>query len=372
MPTVAARPRLRVGIVKMASCDGCQLTLLDLEDELLALADRFEIVEFPEASSLRSAGPYDVLLVEGSVEHARPGRGDPWSCAARPSSSSRSAPARATAASRRSATGPTTTRSGPRSTPTPSTSSRWPRPRPSSEHVKVDLELHGCPISPEQLREVLVSVAVGPAAADPRGGRLPRVQAQGRRVRDGRAGRAVPRPGDPERLRGAVPDVRARLLRLLRPARAGRTRRASPARSPLGGREGEDVSRLFSGFTGWSPPFRTVIDAYGGPPGRTPEPVAAAPPGRRKEAADARRYRRHAHRGRARHRGARVQGPVHHPRRGRGLAEPARPRRRGGGRAPEDLRGTALLRAARRRAGPGTRSSTSSPGSAASARSRTR
>jgi sulfhydrogenase subunit delta len=67
MPAGAARPRLRVGIVKMASCDGCQLTLLDLEDELLALAERFEIVEFPEASSLRSAGPYDVLLVEGSV-----------------------------------------------------------------------------------------------------------------------------------------------------------------------------------------------------------------------------------------------------------------------------------------------------------------
>ena len=59
----------------MASCDGCQLTLLDLEDELLALASRFEIVEFPEASSLRSAGPYDVLLVEGSVStRTRPPR----------------------------------------------------------------------------------------------------------------------------------------------------------------------------------------------------------------------------------------------------------------------------------------------------------
>ncbi|MCJ7712103.1 MAG: oxidoreductase, partial [Chloroflexi bacterium] len=67
MPATAARPRLRVGIAKMASCDGCQLTLLDLEDELLALAGRFEIVEFPEASSLRSAGPYDLLLVEGSI-----------------------------------------------------------------------------------------------------------------------------------------------------------------------------------------------------------------------------------------------------------------------------------------------------------------
>jgi hypothetical protein len=34
-----ARPR--VGVVKFSSCDGCQLTLLDLEDELLAGRDRY-------------------------------------------------------------------------------------------------------------------------------------------------------------------------------------------------------------------------------------------------------------------------------------------------------------------------------------------
>ena len=64
---VAASIRPRVGGVKMASCDGCQLTLLDLDDELLELAEQVDIVEFPEASSRRSEGPYDVLLVEGSV-----------------------------------------------------------------------------------------------------------------------------------------------------------------------------------------------------------------------------------------------------------------------------------------------------------------
>jgi len=64
-PMSAPRPRL--GVVKMASCDGCQLTLLDLDDELLALAEQVDIVEFSEASSRRSEGPYDILLVEGSV-----------------------------------------------------------------------------------------------------------------------------------------------------------------------------------------------------------------------------------------------------------------------------------------------------------------
>ncbi|WP_245687194.1 NADH-quinone oxidoreductase subunit B family protein [Streptacidiphilus griseoplanus] len=60
-----ARPRLAVW--KLASCDGCQLTLLDCEDELLALADRVEIAHFFEASSADAPGPYDLSLVEGSV-----------------------------------------------------------------------------------------------------------------------------------------------------------------------------------------------------------------------------------------------------------------------------------------------------------------
>ena len=60
-----ARPRLAVW--KFASCDGCQLSLLDLEDELLALTDRLEIAYFLEASSSPGDGPYDVSLVEGSV-----------------------------------------------------------------------------------------------------------------------------------------------------------------------------------------------------------------------------------------------------------------------------------------------------------------
>ncbi len=60
------RPRL--GIMKFASCDGCQLTLLDLEDQLLDLVTTFDLVEFAEASSHRSSGPYDLVLVEGSRE----------------------------------------------------------------------------------------------------------------------------------------------------------------------------------------------------------------------------------------------------------------------------------------------------------------
>ena len=59
------RPRLAVW--KFASCDGCQLTLLDCEDELLSLAGIVDIAYFLEATSRRVRGPYDLSLVEGSI-----------------------------------------------------------------------------------------------------------------------------------------------------------------------------------------------------------------------------------------------------------------------------------------------------------------
>lgn len=59
------KPKLAVW--KFSSCDGCQLSLLDCEDELLAVAGEVEIAYFPEASRAVEKGPYDLSLVEGSV-----------------------------------------------------------------------------------------------------------------------------------------------------------------------------------------------------------------------------------------------------------------------------------------------------------------
>ncbi len=60
-------PRPKLAVWKFASCDGCQLSVLDLEDDLLALAGAVEIANFREASSAVVDGPYDLSLVEGSV-----------------------------------------------------------------------------------------------------------------------------------------------------------------------------------------------------------------------------------------------------------------------------------------------------------------
>src|SRR6266550_3820081 len=59
------KPKLAVW--KFSSCDGCQLSLLDCEDELLAVAGEVEISNFVEASRAVVKGPYDLSLVEGSI-----------------------------------------------------------------------------------------------------------------------------------------------------------------------------------------------------------------------------------------------------------------------------------------------------------------
>ncbi|MBI6545844.1 MAG: oxidoreductase [Cyanobacteria bacterium NC_groundwater_1444_Ag_S-0.65um_54_12] len=60
----------KIAVWKFASCDGCQLSLLDCEDELLSLAAVIRIAYFPEATSAELAPPYDISLVEGSITTA--------------------------------------------------------------------------------------------------------------------------------------------------------------------------------------------------------------------------------------------------------------------------------------------------------------
>ena len=54
---MASDVRPKLAVYKFASCDGCQLALLSLEDELLSLAGEVEIAYFLEASSAIFPGP---------------------------------------------------------------------------------------------------------------------------------------------------------------------------------------------------------------------------------------------------------------------------------------------------------------------------
>ncbi len=268
MATIAARPRLRVGIVKMASCDGCQLTLLDLEDELLAIASRFEIVEFPEASSVRSAGPYDVLLVEGSI--STPDQ------AAEIVELRRKAKLLVTIGACASYGGIQALRNWSDHDVFRSVVYAHPEyieslatATPLSDHVKVDAELHGCPISPEQLREVLVSVAVG---------RRPQIREESVCLECKRRGtvcvmvaQAMPCLGPVTQSGcGALCPTFGRGCYGCFGPREQANAVSLAATFASDGREGTEVSRLFAGFTGWAPAYRAVVGDYGGPPGMTP------------------------------------------------------------------------------------------------------
>jgi len=64
---MAGKKKPKLAVWKFASCDGCQLSLLDCEDELLTVAEHIDIASFPEATKAFKKGPYDISLVEGSI-----------------------------------------------------------------------------------------------------------------------------------------------------------------------------------------------------------------------------------------------------------------------------------------------------------------
>lgn len=149
-----ARKRPRVAVWKFASCDGCQLTLLDCENELLAFGDAVEIGYFLEATRATVAGPYDLSLVEGSVTTAE----DAQRIRAIRDVSRRLVTIGACA----SAGGIQALRNFANVEDylrivyaTPAFISTLDASTPISTHVRVDFELRGCPVDPGQLLDVL-------------------------------------------------------------------------------------------------------------------------------------------------------------------------------------------------------------------------
>jgi coenzyme F420-reducing hydrogenase gamma subunit len=156
--TATRKPKLAVW--KFASCDGCQLSLLDCEDELLALAGEVEIAYFLEATRGTVKGPYDLSLVEGSVTTAHD--------AERIQQVRRSSKHLVTIGACATAGGVQALKNfadvddfvsivyaSPDYISTLATSTAI------SAHVKVDFELHGCPINKHQLLEVITAYLHG-------------------------------------------------------------------------------------------------------------------------------------------------------------------------------------------------------------------
>jgi len=152
------RPRLAVW--KFSSCDGCQLSLLDCEDELLEVTGAVEIAYFLEASSATAKGPYDLTLVEGSI--TTPHDAERIHEIRRTSKFLVSIGACATSggiqALRNFGNLPdfiSAVYAQPQYISTLRTSTAI------ADHVKVDFELQGCPINKKQLLEVVGAFLAG-------------------------------------------------------------------------------------------------------------------------------------------------------------------------------------------------------------------
>jgi coenzyme F420-reducing hydrogenase gamma subunit len=150
--TAATRPTLAVW--KFSSCDGCQLSLLDCEDELLAIAEGLEIAYFPEATSAESEGPYDVSLVEGSV--TTPHDVERIQSVREQSGALVTIGACATSGGIQALRNFADVRDWiPLVYASPEYISTLATSTPIADHVHVDLELRGCPISKAQLVETV-------------------------------------------------------------------------------------------------------------------------------------------------------------------------------------------------------------------------
>jgi coenzyme F420-reducing hydrogenase gamma subunit len=66
-----AENKPRVAVFKFTGCAGCQMELLRLEDELLDIVEKIDVVYFMMAQSKEDMGPYDICFVEGSVSTPR-------------------------------------------------------------------------------------------------------------------------------------------------------------------------------------------------------------------------------------------------------------------------------------------------------------
>ena len=158
--TMTADGKPKLAVYKFSSCDGCQLGILNLEDELLELVGVVEVAYFLEARRRMLEPPYAIGLVEGSIsteeeeERIHQIRRDCQFLVA--------IGACATSGGIQALRNWADVKEFASAVyPSPQYLKTLDTATPIAAHVFVDFELRGCPINPSQLLELVSAILIG-------------------------------------------------------------------------------------------------------------------------------------------------------------------------------------------------------------------
>jgi len=252
-------PRPSVAVFKFSSCDGCQLSLLNMEDELLDLAEVVDIAFFLEATRATRRGPYDIALVEGSVttDHE----------ASRIEEIRRQARTLIALGTCATAGGIQALRNFADASKLASSVYAHPEhlryldtSKPISDYVRPDLELWGCPVNKEQVLDVVAALLAGRKPNLPANSVCMECKQHGTSCVLVDSGALCLGPATQAGCGAICPASRRGCYGCFGPAGQTNVESLSGILQGLETHPG-DVGRLFRGISGFAPSFRSAADA---------------------------------------------------------------------------------------------------------------
>jgi sulfhydrogenase subunit delta len=252
------KPKLAVW--KFASCDGCQLSLLDCEDELLAVAQEIEIANFPEASRTIVKGPYDLSLVEGSI--TTPHDAERIHHVRRVSKYLVTIGACATAGGIQALRNFKDVKEFVSIVyAQPGYIETLNKSTPIADHVRVDFELRGCPINKNQLLEVIRAFLNGSKPNTPAYSVCMECKRRGTVCVMVAHGTPCLGPITHDGCGAICPSYNRGCYGCFGPKETPNTDSLATRFSHLGTKE-QDIVRVLRNFNAWSEPFRRESEAH--------------------------------------------------------------------------------------------------------------
>jgi coenzyme F420-reducing hydrogenase gamma subunit len=250
----------RLGVFKFSSCDGCQLSLLDCEDELLAVAGAIDIAYFPEATRADDTGRYDIAFVEGSV--TTPHEAEAIQDIRARTETLVTIGACATSGGIQALKNGADVKDFIATVyATPAFITTLDTATPIADHVKVDAELRGCPIAKHQLIELVAAVLAGRRPQTPAHATCMECKLAGHVCVMVAAGRPCLGPVTHSGCGALCPGYARGCYGCFGPKETPNTASLS-AQLAENGASDRDIRRLFSTFNTNAPAFRDEAEAH--------------------------------------------------------------------------------------------------------------